>query len=40
MENGKNNTFFEQQVISEPEKLLHFSRALAQVAYKLVACKK
>ena len=34
------NTIFKQQVISEPQKLLHFSRAWALVAYKLVALKK
>ena len=27
MEKCKNNIFFKQQVISEPQKLLHFSRA-------------
>ena len=34
------STFFKQQVISEPQKLLHFPRAWAQVAYKLVSYKK
>ena len=34
------NTIFKQQVISEPQKLLHFSRASALVAYKQVACEK
>ena len=31
---------FKQLVIFEPQKLLHFSRAWAQVAYILVACMK
>ena len=34
------NTIFKQQVISEPQKLLHFSSARALIAYKLVSCKK
>jgi hypothetical protein len=34
------NTFFKQLLIFEPQKLLQFPRAWAQVAYKLVACKK
>ena len=34
------NTIFKQQVISEPQKLQHFSRAWALVGYKLVACIK
>ena len=34
------NAIFTQQVISEPQKLLHFSRARALVAYKLVDSKK
>ena len=32
------NTIFKQQVIPEPQKLPHFSRAWALVACKLVAC--
>ena len=34
------NIIFKQQVISVPQKLQHFSRAWALVAYELVACKK
>ena len=34
------NTNFKQQEISEPQKLIHFSRARELVAHKLVACKK
>ena len=33
------NTIFKQQANSEPQKLLHFSRAWALVTDKLVACK-
>ena len=39
-EKCKNNTFFKQQVLSVPQKFLHFSRGRAQVPSKLVACKK
>ena len=31
---------FKRRVMFEPQKLLHFSRALVQVASQLVACKK
>ena len=34
------NTFLKQQVISKLQKLLHFSRAWAQVNSELIACKK
>ena len=40
VEQSISNTIFKQQVISEPQKLLHFSMAWALVAYKLVACEK
>ena len=38
--NAPLGTFFKQQVISEPEKLLNFMGFRAKVAYILVACIK